>query len=65
MIDPENMTDEESDAEMMAMYAEYQLHKRNTWDDEAGYELNDPKHPSYYERMAETADFNKKLARGE
>lgn len=56
--------DEQDDAYVQAMFAEWQLHKRNTWDDGAGYDLSDPKHPTWAERMADAADFNRDLARG-
>lgn len=51
------------DAYVQAMFAEYQLHK-NTWDDDCGYDRSDPKHPTFAERMADAADFNRDLARG-
>lgn len=33
--------------------------------DSSGYEMDDPKHPSYYERMADRADLDRKRAKGE
>ena len=29
-------------------------------DNDTGYELNDPKHPTYYERYADYADYSRK-----
>lgn len=63
--DPESMTDDEADAEMQAAFAEYCRYKANDWDDDCGYDKSDPKHPTYAERMADAADYAKKLARGE
>jgi hypothetical protein len=54
MIDDENTPYD--DAYVRAMLAEYQIVKRNTWDDECGYDLSDPKHPTYAERMADRID---------
>ena len=31
------------------------------WDDEAGYDLRDPKHPTWADRMADMADIHRKL----
>lgn len=50
-----------SEAEMLAAFAEYQLHKANKWDDAAGYDKDDPKHPDWAERMADKADELKML----
>lgn len=33
------------------------------FDDGSGYDLGDPKHPSYYERHADAADHARKRAR--
>ena len=35
----------------------------NNWDDEAGYDLDDPKHPQWLERQYEKADFERDQAR--
>lgn len=50
-MEPDEMVDE---AEMLAMYAEWQA--RPKWDDSCGYDLDDPKHPTYAERMADKID---------
>lgn len=33
------------------------------YDDDTGYELNDPKHPSFFDRMADYADLARKRER--
>jgi len=33
------------------------------WDDEAGYDYSDPKHPTYAERMYDYADQKRKEAK--
>lgn len=33
------------------------------WDDDAGYDYGDPKHPSYAERMCEAGDLARKRAK--
>ena len=33
------------------------------FDDEAGYDLDDPKHPTYFDREAEEADRRRKIDR--
>ena len=35
----------------------------NNWDDESGYDLDDPKHPQWLERQYEKADFERDQAR--
>lgn len=54
--DEGNMTDAEFEAEMLANFAEYQLHKPTKWDDSCGYDLDDPKHPTWAERFADRVD---------
>jgi hypothetical protein len=50
------------DPEYQAMFAKWKAArqqgggKSGEWDDDAGYDRNDPKHPDYAERMADQAD---------
>ncbi len=37
----------------------------NDWDDDAGYDLNDPKHPTWSDRMADKADMYRSQRRDE
>ncbi len=33
------------------------------WDDESGYDLDDPKHPTFADRYADEADRRRKMAK--
>ena len=54
----------EQDAAMEAALLEYSQSKLCIEDMDA-YDLNDPKHPDYAERMADHADYLRKAAREE
>lgn len=45
---------EEAENERRQLGSAYWLNR----DDDCGYELNDPKHPTYAERMADAADIS-------
>jgi hypothetical protein len=55
--DPEFQSNPDDEAYFRAQYNRSK--QTNQWDDDAGYDLDDPKHPTWSERQAEKADYYK------